>query len=509
MMTISRLQPLLRLGLTGEDERRKHVHMQQLPIKVLQIGEGNFLRGFADWMLQESIASGKYHGSVVLTPPTPRGAAKLKQIEQQEGLYTLVVQGLQDGQKVEKRQMISVFRDYVDPYTEWERFLQLAELESLDVVISNTTEAGLVYTPIDYVPGEPMTNFPARLTVLLQRRFAHFNGDPKRGLMILPCELIENNGDVLREYVLRYGREFGFGEEFCSWVEQSQLFLNNLVDRIVTGMPGDEEYARLTGSWGYEDSFLTTAEPYHLWAIQGDPSLDRRLPLAQAGLNVQWVPDLKPFRQRKVHILNGAHTLMMPAGLLQGKSTVREVMEDSELGEWVRQTVDLEIIPALPILPEELKRYAAETFERFANPYLEHRLQDIAMNSISKFQSRLLPVLKAYTEKFDQLPEQLVYGLAALLRLYQVQETEQQDGTKIFTTQLPNGSTMNIRDHSGQLGLLAGHWAGWQQHDESSCRQVIHDILADTGIWNEDLTAIAGLSEAVASKWIQMEVNPT
>ncbi|WP_017813609.1 tagaturonate reductase [Paenibacillus shenyangensis] len=505
-MTISRLQPGLRLGLAGEDERRRQVQIQQLPIKVLQIGEGNFLRGFADWMIQESIASGKYHGSVVLTPPTPRGAAKLEKIAQQDGLYTLVVRGLQDGQKVEKRQLISVFRDYVDPYSEWERFLQLGELESLDVVISNTTEAGLTYTPMDYIPGEPIVNFPARLTVLLQRRFTHFNGDPKRGLMILPCELIENNGDLLQEYVLRYGREFGFGEEFCSWVEQSQLFLNNLVDRIVTGMPGDEEYARLTGSWGYEDSFLTTAEPYHLWAIQGDPSLDRRLPLVRAGLNVQWVPDLKPFRQRKVHILNGAHTLMMPAGLLQGKTTVREVMEDAELGEWVRQTVEQEIIPALPMLPEELKRYAAETFERFNNPYLEHRLQDIAMNSISKFKSRLLPVLKAYTEKENQLPQQLVYGLAALLRLYQVTAIEQPDRTLTFTTQLPNGSRIDIRDSAEQLERLAKHWAELQQN-ESSYRRVVQAILADTGIWTEDLTTIEELAEAVASQMIQMEAD--
>lgn len=499
-MTMSKTQPLLRSHLTGENERRQHEVIRQQPLKILQIGDGNFLRGFVDWMIHEMNASGKYHGSVVLTPATPRGAHRLEKMDNQEGLYTLLQQGLQHGEKIEKRQLISVFRDYVNPYEEWERFLQLAELESLDVVVSNTTEAGLTYVELEYVPGEPILNFPARLTVFLQRRFETFGADPKRGLMILPCELVENNGDLLKSYVLRYAREFGFGEDFCEWVEQHQLFLNNLVDRIVTGMPEPHEYARLTNSWGYEDQFLTSAEPYYIWVIQGDASLDQRLPFVQSGLNIKWVHDLAPYRQRKVHILNGAHTLMMPVGLLYGKSTVRQLMEDEQLGNWVKQTIADEVIPSLGLPPEELQRYADETFERFYNPYLEHRLLDIAMNSLSKYQARLLPILKAYTEKQQQLPQQIVRSLSALLLLYKVQPVEQ-SGQTSFRSLTLEGQPLDIRDNPEWLQRLSSHWqsshAATEQDGQVYTQEVVLRILSDTVIWQEDLTQIPGLAEQV------------
>ncbi len=506
-MTTSKTQPLLRPHLTSENERRRHEVIRQQPINILQIGEGNFLRGFADWMIHEMNASGKYHGSVVLTPPTPRGGAKLEKLAEQEGLYTLVQQGLQNGEKVEKRQLISVFRDYVNPYTDWQAFLQLAELESLDVVISNTTEAGLAYTEIEYVPGEPIVNYPARLTVFLHHRFEKFGNDPKRGLMILPCELVENNGDVLKSYVLRYAQEFGFGDEFCEWVEQHQLFLNNLVDRIVTGMPQPQEYARLTNSWGYEDQFLTSSEPYYIWIIQGDSSLDQRFPLVQTGLNVKWTHDLQPYRQRKVHILNGAHTLMMTVGLLNNKSTVRELMEDEELGTWVKNTIADEVIPSLSLPAEELQQYAAETYERFYNPYLEHRLQDIAMNSLSKFQARVLPVLKTYTEKQGNLPQQIVYGLSALLRLYRVKSTEH-EGQTVFRSTTRTGQSLDIRDNAEWLHRLEQHWnasqVAGQQEQTFDLENAVQRILSDVQIWQEDLTQIPGLTTEVTANLKEM-----
>ncbi len=509
-MTMSKTQPLLRHHLTSENERRRHDVIRQQPIKILQIGEGNFLRGFADWMIHEMNASGKYHGSVVLTPPTPRGGAKLDKLAEQEGLYTLVQQGLQHGEKIEKRQIISVFRDYVNPYADWAAFLQLAEMESLDVVISNTTEAGLTYAELDYVPDEPIVNYPARLTLFLHRRFQTFGNDPQRGLMILPCELVENNGDVLKSYVLRYAREFGLGEDFCQWIDEHQLFLNNLVDRIVTGMPQQEEYARLTGNWGYEDHFLTSAEPYYIWVIEGDPALDQRLPLVQTGLNVIWTHDLQPYRQRKVHILNGAHTLMMPIGLLHGRSTVRELMEDEQLGGWVKQTIADEVIPSLSLPAEELQRYAEETYERFYNPYLEHRLLDIAMNSLSKFQARVLPVLKTYTKKNGQLPLQLVRGLSALLVLYRVQPIEEEGGLSFQSFTLA-GQPLEIRDNAEWLQYMAQHWQASYSVNETDgmtdYSAVAQRILSDTRIWQEDLTAIPGLVEQVTSNLNEMEAQ--
>jgi tagaturonate reductase len=488
-MSIGKYIPPLRLGINSQDERRKIENIRQLPIKILQIGAGNFLRGFFDWMIYESIAQGKYHGSIALTPPTPNGAVKLNELAQQDGLYTLITRGFQHGEVIEQKSIIPVFKTLIDPYTEWEQFLKLAELESLDVIISNTTEAGLTYEPINYIAGEPIRNYPARLTVFLHRRFQHFAGDLGHGLLILPCELLQNNGDLLKQYVLRYAREFGFGEEFVTWIEQSQRFLNNLVDRIVPGMPPEEERQRLTGQYGYEDQFMNTAEPYHLWAIQAEPALDKRLPLAQIGLNVHWVNDLKPFQERKVRILNGAHTLMTPVGLLYGQKTVRDVMQDTVLGDWITSTITEEVIPALTLEEKELHAYAVETFERFRNPYLEHRLQDIALNSLSKFKTRLLPTLKAYSEKYNDLPAEIVYSFSALLLLYRLQPV----GDGKYEAQTLAGLSIPIQDNPSYIDHLIEHW------QQSELSHVITSILSDQHIWDEDLTLIQGLAEAITA----------
>lgn len=489
-MSIGKSIAPLRLEMNSQDERRKIENIRQLPIKILQIGAGNFLRGFFDWMIAESIHQGKYHGSIALTPPTPNGAIKLKQLAEQDGLYTLITRGLQHGEVVEQKSIIPVFKTLIDPYTEWEQFLQLAELESLDIIISNTTEAGLTYEPIHYTEGEPLPNYPARLTVFLYRRFQHFAGSLEHGLLILPCELIENNGDLLKQYVLRYATAFGFGTDFVTWIEQSQRFLNNLVDRIVPGMPPEEEYQRLVNQYGYEDLFINTAEPYHLWAIQGERELDKRLPLAQIGLNVHWVKDLQPFQERKVRILNGAHTLMTPVGLWYSKITVRDVMEDTKLSDWIMSTITEEVIPALTLDEKELHAYATETFERFRNPYLEHRLQDIALNSLSKFKTRILPTLKAYTEKYNQLPAEIVYSFGALILLYRTQPA--QDGQP-YQTQIPSGTLITIKDNERYLQHLAEHW------QQPELVDVVTSILADQQIWDEDLTRIEGLTEAIVS----------
>ncbi len=489
-MSIGKYIAPLRLEMNSQDERRKIETIRQLPIKILQIGGGNFLRGFFDWMIYESINQGKYHGSIALTPPTPNGAIKLKQLAEQDGLYTLITRGLQQGEVIEEKSIIPVFKTFIDPYTEWEQFLQLAELESLDIIISNTTEAGLAYEPIHYTEGEPLLNYPARLTVFLYRRFQHFAGSLEHGLLILPCELIEHNGDLLKQYVLRYAKEFGLGADFVTWIEQSQRFLNNLVDRIVPGMPPEEEYQRLANQYGYEDPFINTAEPYHLWAIQGEPELDKRLPLAQIGLNVHWVKDLQPFQERKVRILNGAHTLMTPVGLWYSKVTVRDVMEDTKLSDWIISTITEEVIPALTLDEKELHAYATETFERFRNPYLEHRLQDIALNSLSKFKTRILPTLKAYSEKYNQLPAEIVYSFAALILLYRTQSVE--DGQR-YQTKIPSGTLITIKDNERYLQRLAEHW------QQPQLANVVTSILADQQIWDEDLTEIEGLAKAIVS----------
>lgn len=274
-MSASTKRPRLKLNLLGSDGQRKCKEIMERPVKVLQIGEGNFLRGFADWMLHESARQGKFHGSVAVTQPRPGGKAKLEQIRDQDGLYTMITRGLSQGKPVERTELISIFSQCINPYEEWDAFLNLAELPSLEFVISNTTESGLKYTYADYIEGEPVQSFPGKLTVFLHQRYLKFDGDPSRGLIHLPCELLEGNGDVLRSCVLRHSEDYGYSDGFRSWIENHNHFLNNLVDRIVTGAPTQEEADSLTNRWGYEDQLINTAEPYHFWAIQGDESLDK------------------------------------------------------------------------------------------------------------------------------------------------------------------------------------------------------------------------------------------
>jgi len=311
------------------------------PIKVLQIGEGNFLRGFFDWMIHECNKQGHFKGSIAVTQPRPAGKGKIEEVKRQDGLYTLMLRGFHQGEKVESTEIISVFSKAIDPYEEWMEFLALSENPELEFVVSNTTEAGIKYQPIPLEEGKPMESFPGKLTAFLYHRYLHFNGDAKKGLIMLPCELLERNGDSLKQCVLKHGRDWDLPKSFIEWVDRDNLFLNSLVDRIVTGFPINES-EKLFAAWGYKDTLLNTAEPYHLWAIEGDPSIDQRLPLRKSGLNVRWVKDLTPYQMRKVRILNGSHTLLAPLGILSGLEEVKQAIDHPEFNQFLSNAIEKE-----------------------------------------------------------------------------------------------------------------------------------------------------------------------
>ncbi|MCM3130315.1 tagaturonate reductase [Paenibacillus provencensis] len=489
-MAVSNDLPRLGRKLEGVTDSAKLARFQDMPVKVLQIGEGNFLRGFFDWMIYESAARGLFEGSIAVTQPRRSGRHKLLNIREQDGLYTLLTRGIENGAAVEREVIIPVLSHMIDPYEEWTEFLALAEVPELDIVVSNTTEAGLAYEKTEYHEGTPVDSFPGKLTVFLHHRFLHFQGDPAKGFIHLPCELVEGNGDLLRSYVLMHSEDFGYSDEFRHWVINSNHFLNNLVDRIVTGTPSKSEIADIEERLGYKDSLINCAEPYHLWAIQGDSVLADKLPLAQAGLNVHFTDDLRPFQLRKVRILNGAHTLMTPLGILQGKRFVRETMEDSQLGEWVRTAVYEEITQALDLPQDQLHVYAGEVFDRFMNPYIDHRLQDIMLGSLSKFKVRLLPTMLEYYRKNDVLPKSIVTGFAALLRLYRAVKTE--EGFKTVTY---SGESILLKDNEAHLELLEKHWSELGQGQSLDC--VIAQILAEEVIWGQDLSLLPGLTEII------------
>lgn len=493
------------LRLVGRDslqkQQRHDQDMLNLPVKVLQIGEGNFLRGFFDWMIYECNRQGLFQGSVAVSQPRPGGARKLEQLREQDGIYGLLTRGLQNGRKIEEELWIPVFSEMIDPYAEWGHFLCVAELDSLEIIVSNTTEAGLVYQLSDWNPSEAPMSFPAKLTMLLYRRYERYEGSPDKGLLILPCELLERNGDILRSIVLRHAEDWGLSPAFLSWVEECNLFLNSLVDRIVTGYP--EEAERYFDKWGYEDRMLNTAEPYYFWAIEGDPSLESRLPLQSAGLQVSWVPDLTPYQVRKVRILNGTHTLMASIGLLHGFTEVKEIAESMEWGEDIRSAMLQEIVPLVPLPPEEVTAYAETVWERFRNPFLRHKLQDIAMNSISKFKVRLLPSLKEYASSHNTPPSLMTRGLASLIRLYHAKQVEGQ----WFGTRL-DGERMLLRDDPDSLMTF---YQAWQKVEDGewSIRQLVASILGDQALWGEDLNRIPNLHEAVSRYIEEMELIET
>ncbi|MCR2803852.1 tagaturonate reductase [Paenibacillus soyae] len=472
---------------------------KEAPVTILQIGEGNFLRGFADWMIHECRKKGLYEGGIAITQPRPTGRAKIEKLASQNGLYTLVTQGIENGEPVMRREVIDVFSEVFDPYEDWQRFKRIAVSPDLQLVISNTTEAGLTYRPEELGEGA-ILSFPGKIAYLLHLRHEAFQGATDKGLVFLPCELLERNGDSLRDAVLRYADDWGYSDSFKHWVLENNRFLNSLVDRIVTGYPAEEQAESWFAEWGYRDSMLCTAEPYHLWAIEADEEMEKLLPLRKAGLNVFWTNDLKPFQQRKVRILNGAHTWMATLGLVNGVLHVGDLLEHSKLGSSVRDAVSRHILPALPYPEEELRAYAGDVFERFANPHIRHRLADIAMNALSKFKVRLLPTIAYYAERGDDIPELLALGFAGLLRYYKVKR--EADGSYVGRTL--DGEAYSVRDDETKLAFIARHWerAGAANAEPIS---VATSLLAERELWGEDLSTWSNLAEAVAKQLTELE----
>ncbi|MCP1494843.1 tagaturonate reductase [Peribacillus frigoritolerans] len=458
-------------------------HKMDFPIKVLQIGEGNFLRGFFDWMIHECNKQGHFKGSIAVTQPRRSGKGKIEEVKRQDGLYTLMLRGFHQGQKVELTEIISVFSKVIDPYEEWKEFLALSENPELEFIVSNTTEAGIKYQQIPFEEGKAIESFPGKLTAFLYQRYLHFNGDAKKGLIMLPCELLERNGDSLKQCVLRHGRDWDLPKSFIEWVDRDNLFLNSLVDRIVTGFPANES-EKLFAAWGYKDTLLNTAEPYHLWAIEGDPCIDQRLPLRQSGLNVRWVKDITPYQMRKVRILNGSHTLLAPLGILSGLEEVKQAIDHPEFNQFLSNAIEKEIIPSLPFDQNEMMQYGESVLERFKNPFVHHLLADISLNSISKFKVRLLPTLEEYHRAKGRLPDCIVRGFSGLIRFYKVNEMNGSYRGKSFA-----GKDYVVKDDIKTIEFFSEQWLS---HDrgEIPLRQLIEATLSNQYLWGKDLSGI-------------------
>jgi tagaturonate reductase len=448
--------------------------------RVIQFGEGNFLRAFVDWQLDLINQKTDFDAGVVVVRPLDTTFPP--SLNTQDGVYTTIIRGLNGQSTVRKdyRVITSVNRE-VNVYREFDQFLALARDENFRYIFSNTTEAGIAFDPADRFEFEPPLTYPGKLTRLLFERFTHFQGDAARGFIIIPCELIDDNGRRLRQVILQYIDLWQLGAAFRQWVEAANLFVTTLVDRIVPGYPAAEK-DELAGELGYIDNFMVAGEYFHLFVMQGPAWLAEEFRVKEAGVNIKVVDNLKPYKTRKVGILNGAHTAMVPVAYLYGLNGVKETVEHELLGRYVRETIYDEIIPALDMERAELVEFAEAVINRFRNPYLHHQLMAISLNSMTKFRTRILPQLLTYYHLYHRLPRRLVFSLAALLRFYK--------GERL-------GRPIDLKDDAHILELYRGLWAGYDG-TPAGATTIAGAVLGYERLWETDLREVPGLTDMVA-----------
>lgn len=453
----------------------------QYPERIIQFGEGNFLRAFVDWQVDLLNEHTDLNSGVVIVRPIE--STFPPSLSTQDGLYTTIIRGLNEkGEAVSDARLIRSVNREISVYSEYDEFLKLAHNPDMRFVFSNTTEAGISYHAGDRFEDAPAVSYPAKLTRLLFERFSHFNGASDKGWIIIPCELIDYNGDALRELVLRYAQEWALPETFIQWLDQANTFCSTLVDRIVTGYPRDE-VAQLEAELGYHDAFLDTAEHFYLFVIQGPKSLASELRLDKYPLNVLIVDDIKPYKERKVAILNGAHTALVPVAWQAGLDTVGEAMNDAEIRAFVEKAIYEEIIPVLDLPRDELASFASAVTGRFCNPYIKHQLLSIALNGMTKFRTRILPQLLAGQQASGKLPARLTFALAALIAFYRGER---------------NGESYPVQDDAHWMTRFQQLWS--QHHDRQiSTEDLVKAVLAVTEHWEQDLTEVSGLVEQVTA----------
>ena len=461
--------------------------LKEAPEKVLQFGEGNFLRAFVDYWFELANERAGYNGKVALVQPIAMGLTDY--INKQEGLYTLYLRGSENGQKVDEKRVISAVSRCINPYEDFKAVLEAAVNPTLDVIVSNTTEAGIVYDPETKFDQEPPVSFPGKLTRVLYERFkAGLNG-----LVILSCELIDNNGKELQKCVNQHIEDWGLGADFAKWINEENIFCNTLVDRIVPGRVRDpKEVAAMEEANGYHDELIDVGECFGVWIIEGPESLNDRLPFEKAGLHdfVQVVPDVTPYKKRKVRILNGAHTGFVPGAYLAGQEIVRDCMHNETIKGFMNKMLYEEVIPTLPLDKQDLLNFAASVADRFNNPFVDHALMSISLNSTSKWAARNMPSFKEYINLKGELPACLTMSLAAYIAFY-TSDVQRREADGLICKR-PKGNEYKVQDDAWVLDF-------YYEHRNDSVEDLVKAVLTNTRMWGEDLSAIAGVEAAVAT----------
>lgn len=451
---------------------RTNVQANKYPERIIQFGEGNFLRAFVDWIIFNMNQKAGFNSSVVIVQPLEIGM--VNSLNEQDGLYHVNLQGLQNGKEVDSIQLIDVVSRGLNPYAQYDEFLKLAEIPEMRFVISNTTEAGIAFDPSCKLEDAPAKSYPGKLTQLLFHRFNVFNGAMDKGLIIFPCELIFDNGKVLKKCIDQYIELWNLGEDFKHWFDSACAVYCTLVDRIVPGYPRDS-IGQILDRIGLDDKLVVKGEIFHLWVIEAPKTVEKEFPADKAGLNVLFVPCEKPYHDRKVTLLNGPHTVLSPVGYLAGLDTVKECCDDPVIGRFVKKVMFDELLETLDLPRVELTQFADAVLERFRNPFVKHFVTSIMLNSFPKFKTRDLPGLKIFLERKGVLPSGLVLGLAAIVTYYK--------GGKRGKDEIV------LKDDPVIIELLNNLWA------DGSPIDVAKGVLGAEFIWGEDLNLIPGLTD--------------
>jgi tagaturonate reductase len=453
------------------------VQKPELPIRILQFGEGNFLRAFVDWMIHKANEKGVMNHGVAAIQPIAGGEFVANLFKEQDSLYHVYLEGIKDKQPVKEVTLVKSINRVLNAYSEYAEYEKLFLSDGLEMIISNTTEAGIRYEEGDDLSALPPKSFPAKMTALLHKRFKKFGGDKGKGLLIVCCELIEDNGSTLREYVLKHADYNKLEPEFIEWVKTANHFYDTLVDRIVPGFP-KENINEIQEEIGFEDNLVVKGEYFHVWAIGGDSIIKEKLPLDKAGLNVLYMDDIKEFRAKKVRVLNGSHTAMVPVALQLGCQTVMDAFNTPEVEKYINELVAKEVLPMVPGEEQELKAFAAKILERFYNPFLKHYLKDISLNSISKWETRDYPTVLDNSRKAGKVAKLTLFSFASLLVLY----TGQSEAKEF----IPN-------DTKEFIDFIQSTF------DKNNIESWVKGIIENKTIWKEDFTQVDGFASEVAS----------
>ena len=453
---------------------RKTANAKQYPERIIQFGEGNFLRAFVDWIVWNMNEKADFNASVVVVQPIAQGMVDM--LNKQDCLYHVNLQGLDQGVAVDSLTMIDVISRALNPYTENEAFMKLAEQPEMRFIISNTTEAGIAFDPSCKLTDVPASSYPGKLTQLLYHRFKTFHGDKTKGFIIFPCELIFLNGHKLKETIFQYIELWNLEEAFKTWFEEACGVYATLVDRIVPGFPR-KDILTIQEKLQYNDNLVVQAEIFHLWVIEAPKEVAEEFPADKAGLNVLFVPSEEPYHERKVTLLNGPHTVLSPVAYLSGLNIVREACQHEVIGKYIDKVMFGELLETLNLPKDELIQFGKDVLERFNNPFVDHQVTSIMLNSFPKYQTRDLPGLKTYFDRKGVLPSGLVLGLAAIITYYK--------GGK------RGDDEIKIQDDVKITNLLTDLWA-------TGCtKKVAEGVLNAEFIWGENLNLIPGLTEKI------------